>query len=445
MRNVARNWFKAQWQSYVESLDADEAMAASTPALTGVVATTMIIIFAALAYVPALARLSRFKNAWGALCLTGIAAALTTIATKHKCRGTIGSLATLLDGACYSAALAFAAVNTKGGVSIALAVVQAIAIVAFPAQVYSLTILFGFVMTAPILLLLFVFQPSLPVTLILVAGVIMTLLFSLLTRNRRELIQRQRRLQSALGAAHQVADDSMQAALANTLLTLGHFLHELRNYQTAISANLSFVERIANLDARAAAALQDAQTAQHEQEDLVRSIIEDLQARAKPKSTSFPLRSVLSEFAAETRDMNVVVGDSNVDFWITGNPEHLRVVLLNLARNASQAGAQMLKLEARLDPSGQSVQLTAHDDGPGISPEKREELLTSFGWSSKADGSGLGLYLVRRYVELFGGNLRIEGGPLGGAAFVIRIPGNVTEKIPSSTSRTRGLKRDRAS
>ena len=45
--------------------------------------------------------------------------------------------------------------------------------------------------------------------------------------------------------------------------------------------------------------------------------------------------------------------------------------------------------------------------------------------SVKPAGTGLGLYLCRRYVELMQGDLRVEGRPGKGACFTIRLPGKV--------------------
>ncbi len=72
--------------------------------------------------------------------------------------------------------------------------------------------------------------------------------------------------------------------------------------------------------------------------------------------------------------------------------------------------------------------MIVHDDGKGIPEAQRSELFATFAISDKPGGSGLGLYLVRRYIEVLGGHVRVEAGPMGGAAFVLRVPGKVVEK-----------------
>jgi signal transduction histidine kinase len=113
------------------------------------------------------------------------------------------------------------------------------------------------------------------------------------------------------------------------------------------------------------------------------------------------------------------------DVEIAGNPEHLGVVLLNLFRNAEQAGARLVRVASHAEASGNAVQLAIHDDGPGFDENERARLFDTFALSTKPSGSGLGLYLVRRYVELLGGRVETEASNLGGAGFRIRLPGRV--------------------
>jgi signal transduction histidine kinase len=249
-----------------------------------------------------------------------------------------------------------------------------------------------------------------------------------MTGKRRQLLQRHKQLEQAFGAADKVADESMQAALATMLLNLGHFLHELRNYQTAISTNLSYLEMTSDLDERAQEALQDAKQVQAAEQKLVYETIEALKQRSRPVLTTFPLREPLERAAAEAGNARVILGPCDTGFVLNGNPEHLTLVLHNLIRNATQAGASEIHLDVNLEPGGHAVRLLVHDDGPGISISRRDALFEPFGSSTKIEGTGLGLYLCRRYLGLFGGTVAVEEGPLGGAAFVIRLPGSVEKR-----------------
>jgi signal transduction histidine kinase len=181
--------------------------------------------------------------------------------------------------------------------------------------------------------------------------------------------------------------------------------------------------------------LTEAQQAQREQTTLVRETIESLRGRSRQETTSFRLSETLQAMTSERRSCAFHV-DSEIEFEMHGNPEHLRVVMINLIRNAEQAGARNVHCVLRVEPSGAAVQLLVHDDGTGIAEAQRPLLFESFSRSTKPGGSGLGLYLVRRHTELLGGKINVTTGPLGGAGFVLSLPGRAVGAPHESTFST---------
>jgi two-component system, sensor histidine kinase PhcS len=78
----------------------------------------------------------------------------------------------------------------------------------------------------------------------------------------------------------------------------------------------------------------------------------------------------------------------------------------------------------RVEVEGERVRLLVEDNGPGIAPEHLPKLFTAFFTTKEAGkGTGLGLALSRQYVESFGGTLRAENRPEGGARFTVELPG----------------------
>ncbi len=397
-------------------------MSNSNPALIVGSAGGPIVAILALALVPPLAQITQLVYPWEACALVAVGGTLTYLAWRRRCRGLVGTLATLFDNTCYSSGIALAAAGASEATGIALAVVHGLMIVSFPARDYALTLLFSLSMSLPILAIIAFVQPGLPVALVLLASLAMMHLVSQETRVKRADRLRQVRLEQALGAADKLADESVQAALTTTLLTLGHFLHELRNYQTAIAANLEFVEAAGNLSSAPADALIEAQNAQRGQSELLRKTIEDLRGRSSGGTGTFLLRKTLRELAAGEREVRLAV-EGEREFEVRGNSEHLKVILLNLVRNAVQAGAKQVQCRLSGDASGGAVRMLVCDDGKGIQEDKRAGLFDSFALSDKPGGSGLGLYLIRRYVELMGGTICVaDESPLGGACFLIRFP-----------------------
>jgi signal transduction histidine kinase len=98
-------------------------------------------------------------------------------------------------------------------------------------------------------------------------------------------------------------------------------------------------------------------------------------------------------------------------------------VLRNLTANALQAMPEggRLALSTRPAPEG-AVLVSVRDTGPGLSPEARAHLFEPF-FTTREDGTGLGLALAREIALAHGGDLRAEppNGP-GGAAFTLLLP-----------------------
>lgn len=110
---------------------------------------------------------------------------------------------------------------------------------------------------------------------------------------------------------------------------------------------------------------------------------------------------------------------------VWGNADELTSVVRNLLDNAARHCASRVSVTVR--EAGPWVVLTVCDDGAGVPAEDRERIFRRFarleeGRSRDEGGTGLGLALTRRIVEHHGGRVRVDDGPLGGAAFVVELP-----------------------
>jgi signal transduction histidine kinase len=428
-----RSWLGARWQAFLRSFDPDEAAASSTPLSVVSASGTLVMVFLVVGQVPALRELSGATATLPCVILALAGGALTFTAYRQRCRGTLGSLATLFDNGFYAAALALAAVRTSGGFSLGFAVVQGLMLVAFPASFYGFSLLMVLVLTLPTLLLLAWHLPDVPVTLVLLASCVITAHMMLNTQKRRELVAGAKRLQQALGATDQILDVAMQRALTTTLLNLGNFLHELRNVQTAVRMNLEFLDRD-RLDADQSAAVSDALHAAHSEQTLLEETLEELRRQAQPREGSLLIVGEVLERTLRGRvnGLNIDYRDGAPRFEVHGEPAHLATVLRNLLRNARQAGASSVQVELKLEPSARAVLITVTDDGPGIAPERLAQLFQPFVTEGKATGTGLGLYLCRRYVQLMQGDIKVESRVGRGATFTIRLPGRFAPRAPEA-------------
>jgi len=80
------------------------------------------------------------------------------------------------------------------------------------------------------------------------------------------------------------------------------------------------------------------------------------------------------------------------------------------------------RVEVDLRAEGEDLVLTVDDDGPGIDPERRDAVFGREEKGLESSGSGLGLYLVDRLVDLYGGTVEIADSDLGGARFRVWLP-----------------------
>jgi two-component system C4-dicarboxylate transport sensor histidine kinase DctB len=109
---------------------------------------------------------------------------------------------------------------------------------------------------------------------------------------------------------------------------------------------------------------------------------------------------------------------------VTAGPVRMQQVLVNLLTNAADAVAdredRRIRLSARA--TGGSVIVTVEDSGAGVPPEIAARIFDPF-FSTKGVGNGLGLGLSISYNILkdFGGELALDSGTLGGAAFRVDL------------------------
>ena len=113
-------------------------------------------------------------------------------------------------------------------------------------------------------------------------------------------------------------------------------------------------------------------------------------------------------------------------------------VLLNLLRNAIEANHEQhpgspSRLLLRAHPlSDGRLQISVHDQGPGVSDEQLEQLFTPF-YTSKADGLGLGLSMSRSIIEGFGGELYAQPQPEGLlVCCILPLNGSITQQKQES-------------
>lgn len=112
------------------------------------------------------------------------------------------------------------------------------------------------------------------------------------------------------------------------------------------------------------------------------------------------------------------------------DPARLRMALENLLSNASKYTPKGGQIQILLSEDSQHVQIQIQDNGVGIPEKDIKKLFRKFSrvdnpLSEEVGGSGLGLYLVKRIVDLHSGNISVKSVVGKGTAFVIHLPRNL--------------------
>ena len=112
---------------------------------------------------------------------------------------------------------------------------------------------------------------------------------------------------------------------------------------------------------------------------------------------------------------------------VVGDERKIKQVILNLLSNAVKFTPEGGRVTVRALPAGDAVEVAVSDTGIGIAPEDREAIFEEFrqvgsDYARKREGTGLGLTLARKFVELHGGTIRVESKVGRGSTFTVALP-----------------------
>lgn len=151
-------------------------------------------------------------------------------------------------------------------------------------------------------------------------------------------------------------------------------------------------------------------------------------------SPSAVVESVPMLFASQARDKNLYFHSylsATVPSELRGDAGHLRQILINICGNAikfTHRGGVVLRVAVASSTDAQAtLRFAVSDTGIGLSEDERKRLFEPFtqadaSTTRKYGGSGLGLSISKRLVELMGGEIGIESNEAGGSTFWFSVP-----------------------
>jgi PAS domain S-box-containing protein len=157
--------------------------------------------------------------------------------------------------------------------------------------------------------------------------------------------------------------------------------------------------------------------------ETMRMLLRNVQTDLRPVDLSNVTGSALLYLLPKLRRVEVERIGLTRPCLIEGDEAQLQICVSNVLRNALQAtqvqpgGPRRIRVELRRQEHW--VELVVGDSGPGFGSEPPDTTVLR---SSKEEGTGLGLYVVRTTLDNHGGTIEFGQSPLGGAEVVLRLP-----------------------
>jgi signal transduction histidine kinase len=229
-------------------------------------------------------------------------------------------------------------------------------------------------------------------------------------------------------AQHQLLVSERMATVGRLSLRIAH---EVRNPISAIELNAEMLQEI--VGGQPGADMEEAKhlvSAIRDQVSALDALTEEYLAFARfprPQFDEDSINGLVTELAEFVRPVAVRQG---LEVHVETDPDVpmmeidrglLRQAILNLVKNAFEALSRGGKVTIVSRLVGEAVEVSVSDTGSGITEAVAERLFEQF-FTTKPQGTGLGLGIARQITEEHGGEIRWANGPSGGVTFTIRLP-----------------------
>jgi signal transduction histidine kinase len=201
--------------------------------------------------------------------------------------------------------------------------------------------------------------------------------------------------------------------------------HEIKNPLTAMRIAVDQLHRTeGSADRRTAMAVDVMASETDRLEQLAKEFAEFGRLPEGPKS-EVDLMDLLMDLStsAVPPDVAVCVRANGEPCRFLGHYDPLRRAFANLLRNAAEAMGGHGSIDVGVTRDGSGLVVTVADHGPGIPAELRQRVFEPY-FTTKQDGTGLGLALVRQTIEAHNGTISVVDTPGGGTTFSVVLSGS---------------------
>lgn len=129
----------------------------------------------------------------------------------------------------------------------------------------------------------------------------------------------------------------------------------------------------------------------------------------------------MAEPLAESIPVDLVFTEVDGPVAVLADAPRLKQVVLNLVQNAIHASQPGSQVRVVVRQNGHQGVVEVHDQGPGITNTDQSKIFTPF-FTTKSQGTGLGLAVCKKIMDAHGGTLRVESEPGRGSSFLASFP-----------------------
>lgn len=236
--------------------------------------------------------------------------------------------------------------------------------------------------------------------------------YEMLVCSRKFVLDRQTYRIVSLRDIHEVIEETEIEAWQKLVSVL---THEIMNSLTPI---IGLSESAEGMDERADSALAVIHRRSKGLLEFVNNY-RKLTRIPQPQMESVPVQEYfndLEQFYGDRLRCNV----SPSALKVYADPRQLMQVLVNLVKNASEASDGVIELNASRMADG-NIEISVRDYGHGILPEVMDSIFVPF-FTTKPQGSGIGLSLCKQIVKQHHGRLQVKSSPGRGSVFTIVLP-----------------------
>ena len=163
------------------------------------------------------------------------------------------------------------------------------------------------------------------------------------------------------------------------------------------------------------------------------------EGKIRAEAAPFEVREFVEEVVEEMRSLakegQTIQYDLMGGNHFVSDKRLLKNILINLLGNAVKFSPEGATIDLAVSQTAGSLSIAVRDQGIGISPEDQQHLFSSFfrgGNALNIEGTGLGLHIVRRYLDLLGGAIRVESILDKGTTFIVTVPGTGVPGLPEN-------------